>query len=97
MRISLPSNESCTDLDDDIVIYSCPFGIKLPDLLLADNIPMSPLRYQLSFASIEHSWSTPCYFAFGAKKSENSADLLDGITKAISKKSGRVALSLVKS
>ena len=33
LRISLPPNESCSQLDEDVVIYTRPFGIALSSLL----------------------------------------------------------------
>jgi hypothetical protein len=58
LRISIPPNESCTTLPDnqDLVIYSRPFGLALLDLFLPDtSLTHSPIAFQHAFFTLEHS------------------------------------------
>jgi hypothetical protein len=58
LRISIPPNDSCTTLPDneDLIIYSRPFGLHLLDLFLPDtSLTHSPIAFQHTFFSLEHS------------------------------------------
>eukprot|EP00347_Sterkiella_histriomuscorum_P003068 403365712 len=61
LRITMPPNESCT-FDDDIVIYSRDFGTSLLSLLSPDtSCSYSKMKYQISFAQLDHSFSKQCF------------------------------------
>ena len=88
--MSLPPNESCSSLDEDIVIYSRPFGIELHDLLCRDrSYTHCPAQFQNAFAALEHSLVKQCFFA-----AHSEEPLSESVMRTLQEK-GKVEVSLL--